>query len=223
LAQGQWKSLWADHQLLVDLILHIAVADPLGKESTYLYCLCIQEKAERFQTRLERILSSPRRDKAADKALAKAKSDARNWWENAWRKWANLYDADYALSEEMLRNRLGELQHYALQSGRDQAAAEIATALYESLVLDMSRTAAARLLQARALEKAGRREQAVDLLEKQLRDLNEWESNGHLEALEKFGRQHQPFVRGTPFSRTESLTWLGVTVAYQLKRLNQKK
>jgi hypothetical protein len=87
----------------------------------------------------------------------------------------------------------------------------------------MSRTVAARLLQARALEKSGQRPKAVTLLDGQLRDLAKWRSNGHLETLKKFVNRHADFVRGNPYTRPDSVRWLGATVSYQLQRLKSQE
>jgi hypothetical protein len=219
-AKARLDALWKNNQDIMGVIVYVALAEPLGKESGFLHCLCIQEKAERLQTRLQRLLSSPGQTKAAELVRAKARVNARKEWENAedgWRK----HISEYGISEETLKVRIGELVRFELQGSRDASKAAIGTALYESLALDLFRTVAARLLLARAQEYAGKPAKAMETLEEQQRDLGAWETNGHLEALKQFVRGHQAFAQGTPFSRLETISWLEASVAYQLERLKR--
>jgi hypothetical protein len=219
-AKARLGALWKNNQDILGVIVYVALAEPLGKESGFLHCLCIQEKAERLQTRLQRLLSSPGQTKAAELARAKARVNARKEWENAedgWRK----HISEYGISDETLKARIGELVRFELQASREVSKAAIATALHESLILDLSRTVAAHLLLARAQEYAGKPAKAMETLEEQQRDLGAWETNGHLEALKQFVRGHQAFSQGTPFSRPETISWLEAAVAYQLERLKR--
>jgi hypothetical protein len=223
-ARKALETLWKKNDSLVQALLYRSLAGPLGKESAYLLCLCNQEKAERVQTLLDRLLSSSGRDRAADKALGSARLDAHQAWDNAADRWGKSYAADFAVSEEVLKTRLAELLKFEKLGHGRGAKMQIATALYEALTLDMIRTVAARLLQARALEKSGQRAKAIALLDDQLRDLAGWESKGHLETLKKFVNRHADFVnRGNPYTRPDSVRWMGATVSYQLQRLKSQE
>src|SRR5262249_31012331 len=143
----------------------------------------------------------------ADAALKKARINARKEWDNAadgWRK----YVPEYGVSEETLKGHIGEMHNYAFLGTNDREKAAIAIGLYESLLLDLSRTVAARILQARALEQSGKLAKATEVLEEQQRDLGSWESNGHLEKLKQFARRNPAFRKGWPYTRPETISWL---------------
>jgi hypothetical protein len=192
-ARSRLNSLRSEDNKLFNLIAYTALREPLGKEAGYLLCLCLQEKAERAHARLLAL----RRD-AADRPdqLTRARKEAADAWSNAQTRWSK-FAAAFALDKQSFADRLEEIRTQA-------RVVRVAVALYGALDLDISRSVASRLFEARAWEKMGHPEKALKLLEDHQRELEDMASS--LGELKK--------VIGT-----DNASWLGITVSFQIDRL----
>jgi hypothetical protein len=217
-AQNKVKSLVKDNVRLVGLISYMATGEALGRESTYLLCLCTQEKAERFQARRERVEAGRRALRAA---LDRARDRAKQAWGNAADGWARTYSASYALNEESFAVRLDPIEELGRQGKKDRATAAFALALHDSLVQDVVRTISAWLFQARALELEGRRPEALDLLRKQAGQIKQWAKGGLLKRLRRV-RVTQLAVAGVAsYAGPDTIDWARASLAYHIDRLKK--
>jgi hypothetical protein len=211
-AQNARVNLWKQNPQLVTIIFYRAMAETLGKDAMYLLCLCMQEKAERYQTRVDRMEASGRT--AGGPELARAKRDALQAWKNA-QGWWQKYATEYGLAAEAFPQRVAEVGTAEGRGLRDLAAG-----LYEALALDVSRGHAARLMQARALEKSGQRDRAVELVQKDVHDLEGLLDGTAMDRLRTFLRTHRAFATGSrPYTGPETFTWLRRAAALRLKQL----
>jgi hypothetical protein len=189
-------------------IIYQCLAEPLGKETAYLLTLCMQDQAERLQTRLA---------KAGKAATVEAQDEVRNAWREANRSWATYCDG-YGLTGSSLKERLKDLAD-TLRQGADKG--PLAAALYESLSLDLSRTAAARLAWSRALGMIGQEENAERICKQLLEDLQGWTAS--LEELRRYFVEL--FQRGAALRLTNpyNLTWLRVATQLELNRIQKSR
>jgi hypothetical protein len=224
-ARREIAELTGGHSPVMRRIVYRLMTTDLAKESTYLICLCMQEKAEQLERKLQRVSASAPRDGAADKALADARLEAHDAWANAQDRW-HTFASEYGLTGQAFKNRLGEIQtrtRTARVGSGDKTHAEIALGLYELLALDLSRSVTARVLQARAWEKAGQ-PGAVKVLEQEGNELEALEKSGHLDAFKKYPRNIRTYKDGVVgYTSPANVDWLRAAVEIHLNRMRKRQ
>ncbi len=216
-ARSRVADLQKDNPKVMELMAYAAFERPLGEEYLYLLCLCMQDKAERLQTGLDRRRSS--RGPAGE--LARTEGDARAAWQTAQHWWAN-YTEDFALTAKLLPHRLKILEAVVAQENANQvspARAGLAAALYDGLLLDASRTVAARLMRARALQETGGADQARKDLAEQYQEVKSWDQPATREKLRDLARSYKLFRPGAwGHADPDTLSWLRIGLAFQVGR-----
>jgi hypothetical protein len=242
-AQARANALWAEDQFLLTLletpdepetarklpkrlltyIILTGVKEPLGQEATYLLALAWQEEAahdEATQKRLQREDANP----AAQKRAAQK---ARNSWTNA-RGWWARYANQYPLGAGAITTRMLHLgQHW--QDGNFP----IALQLWDHLLADLRTTTSARLLQARALEKAGDPKAAAKVLEGLILDIDALDKHpdvtkGLEVCLEQSAQLPDPQIRrhleqiARDLGPTGSFAWARESARQRLRELAAK-
>jgi hypothetical protein len=219
-ARSAVAEVFKTNDKLVGLILHISFGEPVARESKYLLCLSTQEKAERFQTKLERVRLSRRPQPATVRG---AQTRAQGEWENAGRSWGAWFE-DYAVSAEVLADRLDAIEELGQQARGNPARGQTALALHDSLVVDLVRTVAARLLRARAQEMQGQHQAALAGLEEQAKEFNRMAQKGYLKRLRQFpNTQLAVGVQVASYAGPDSIPWARVSLAYHIERLKKKR
>jgi hypothetical protein len=209
-AQKDRANVWKVNPRVLGVIFYPALAEPLGKEAMYLLSLCMQEIAERNQAQLDRLAAG-----AAGPELAAAKHDARKAWNNA-QGWWQKYTTEFGVSEETLPQHVNDIL-----AANNRGALATAVAFYEDLALDLSRSHTARLMQARALEKSGRRDRAIELLEKDVRDLEALLDGPAQDKLAQFAGRRAATVG--PYTAPESFAWLRRSAVLRLNQLQGRR
>jgi hypothetical protein len=201
-AQKRLQDLAGREEEVLNYLGYNITADLVGKETSYLLALAMQERAD--QTR-----AGPEADSA---------------WGEAHRWWSMFLDR-YALTTETIGPRFQELIDVTNQGNRDPDRAGIAVAVYEALCLDLSRTAAARIGLAQALAHLGKPREAVEVLEEFVKTLEEWDKQklrDRFRQVMKFqGNYRQGQIEGA-WTSPETFGWLELAVRAclgQIKRL----
>jgi hypothetical protein len=192
LARGRLNQLFKEDTPPFNLIAYTILAEPLAKEGGYLLGLCLQEKAERNQTRLLHLA----RPGGAGHPNRRVKEEAVASWRNADNQWKRFEDK-FALNLDALPERFKEI---------NRQAGNFREAFFQALDLDISRTVAVRLLRARALENLGHPKAALKLLREQLQELQEMK-----DSLKLFQKH----------TGTDNVFWLGLAAARQVDRLKK--
>jgi hypothetical protein len=219
-ARSAVADLFKMNEKLVGLILHMSFGEPVARETKYLLCLSTQEKAERFQTKLERVRRSRQPQPAT---VRRVQTQAQGAWENAVESWGKFTDA-YAVSEEALADRLDAIEELGQQARGNPARGQTALALHDSLVFDLVRTVAARLLRARAQEMQGQRQTALAGLEEQAKEFNRMAKKGYLKRLRQFpNKQLAVGVQVASFAAPDTIAWARASLAYHIERLKKKR
>jgi hypothetical protein len=219
-AKKQLDELLKEQALVANLIVYRAIGEPLSKQSSYLYCLCKQETAERFQTGLDRV-AAPMAE-TEKKTIERAQNASIDAWRTAQQMWEENYTRDHMVTVGAFKRRFRKIVSTTVQAQREEAKVMLAAALYEELALDLSQSIAASILQSRAQEKMGQGD-AVQILQTQVRLLDELGKSKVLKQFADFPEALFVFKRGAlGYASADTFTWLRAALDFHIQRLKKK-